>query len=95
MQDAEKRERLVRAGWRFKSSGRCKVHGCTALVEYWQNAQKQVSIRDYMGLGPHWVSCEGMTRGKVKKKASESQLDLFGRNDGETEIHGRGKAPRT
>jgi hypothetical protein len=96
MLDQEKRERLVRAGWRCRATGKCKVRGCTAIVEYWQNAHKQITIRDYVGLGPHWVSCEGTRKGKRKKQASESQLDLFqGGNDGATPTLGRGKTPGT
>jgi hypothetical protein len=78
MDDGEKRNRLVRAGWRFRSSGRCKVAGCFALVEYWQDAHKNVSIRDYIGFGPHWVSCKGETK-RQKKKAA--QIELFPRGN--------------
>jgi hypothetical protein len=95
MSDEEKRDRLVRAGWQCRGKGRCKVEGCTALVEYWQDNHKNVTIRDYVGLAPHWVSCKGTTKGKLKK-AGGSQLDLFqGGNDGATPTLGHGKTPRT
>ena len=80
MDDQEKRERLVRSGWRCpRLPARCKVSGCTALVEYWQNAQKQVTIRDYVGMGPHWVTCSGDYEGQTQKTSERISARLVSR----------------
>jgi hypothetical protein len=74
MLDQERRRQMFKMGFQFRASGVCKVHGCKAMVEYWQRG-KEVSIRDYIGFSPHWVTCAG--RSKKKTGTAASQLEMF------------------
>jgi hypothetical protein len=75
MVDHMKRAEFFRTGWQFKASGQCKVEGCNALVEYWQRG-KEITIRDFIGMSPHWTTCRGTTKKKLGGR-KEKQLEMF------------------
>lgn len=74
MLDQEKRRKMFKAGFQFRGQRQCKVEGCKALVEFWVRG-KEVSIRDFIGFSPHWVTCAG--RFKKKNRTPAAQLEMF------------------
>ena len=74
MTDEEKRKMLWDRGWRFSDRIPCKVAGCAAMVEYWVTPGKKGVALDYIGLAPHWISCVGSNRKRVRERV---QLVLF------------------
>lgn len=82
MLDSEKRQKLRSQGWRYRGEGRCKVQGCTSLVEYWEKPGKGIAILDLIELRPHWPMCTGTTKARLARmpKPANPQMELFNGN---------------